>query len=77
MPGQDPAKGHAAALLSNLNNTSTIDTLLEKERDAQFLDRLDRQTKSRGQGSNVLDKSVTIGGEGEHRPAIRTATGFS
>lgn len=30
----DQAKANAAALISNMNNTSTIDTLLEKERDA-------------------------------------------
>eukprot|EP00347_Sterkiella_histriomuscorum_P002779 403366832 len=47
---------------SSQQQTSTIDTLLERERDAQFIDRLDKQNKMnlRGNGGTFLQKSTSI-----------------
>ncbi|CDW86172.1 UNKNOWN [Stylonychia lemnae] len=47
--------------ISNMINGSTIDTLIERERDAQFIERLDKQNKiNLKNGNTFLQKSAAI-----------------
>jgi hypothetical protein len=45
----------------NNNNTSTIDTLIERERDSSFLDRVDKQNRQNLKTNSLFVRSNSIG----------------
>ena len=46
---------------NNNNNVSTIDTLIERERDTSFLDRIDKQNKQNLKNNSFFARSSSIG----------------
>ena len=42
------------------NNASTIDTLIEKERDNQLIERLDKQNRINLKGNNFLQRQKSL-----------------
>jgi hypothetical protein len=59
---------------SSQNNTSTIDTLIEKERDNLFLDRMDKENKQKLKIDSYYKRSNST--YGSEVPQVKSALNF-